>query len=241
MKISSFFCMERGKKVIIYLVIIMLILITSGVFAEQIGLSKNAQKAVDEILEKKGIAPENVESIEEVEFDNLPEQIDIKNIDETYLNVYEVKPSEGESFFVITATDDLIQKVETEGGVTKLLLNFGYNGIMEDSGFLRTATGVDTSLEKGYVMMRKGSITGLSTNLESLSGTGTIEIIVYKNGEPAGFRNSMVVDSPKIMKDYDVQSKGTVTFEQGDVISMYVKAEGDVVWKDVITLIEITE
>jgi hypothetical protein len=229
------------KNLFIYLAIVMVLVITSGVFAEQVGLSRNAQKSVDKILEKKGINMENVESVEQVEFDNLPEQIDIKNIDDTQLAVYEVKPNEGESFFVITASDELIQKTETSSGVTKLLLNFGHEGVMEESGFLNTATGVETGFEKGYVMMRKGSITGLSTNLEAVSGTGTVEIMVYKNGYPVGFRNSFVVDSSKVMKDYDVQSKGTVTFEQGDVISMYVKGEEDVVWKDVITLIEITE
>ena len=44
-----------------------------------------------------------------------------------------------------------------------------------DSTFLNTGTGVEASLEKGYVMMRSGSITGLSTNLEVLSGNGEIE------------------------------------------------------------------
>ena len=229
-----------NKKAFVYLAVIMVVLISSGVFAEQIGLSDEVKKVVDGIIENKGISQEEVESIEEVSFETLPEQIDVKNIDDTNLAVYEVKPTEGESFFVITASDEVIQKTQTSEGVVKMILNFGYNGIMEESDFLRTATGVETNEEKGYVMMRKGSITGLSTNLETVNGTGTIEVIIYKNGESVGFSNSMVVDSVKVMKDYDTQSRGTVNFEQGDVISMYVKYSGDVVWKDVITLIEIS-
>jgi len=229
-----------SKKIFIYLSIIMIILVTSGVFAEQIGLSNEVKKVIDGIVQKKGISSDDVKSIEEKSFNDLPDQIEVKNIDDTNLAVYEVKPVEGESFFVITASDDVIQKTQTSEGTIKMVLNFGYNGIMEYSDFLRTSTGVETNLEKGYVMIRKGSITGLSTNLESISGTGTIEITIYKNGVSSGFRNSFIVDSAKIMKDYDTQSFGTVSFEQGDVISMYVKSDGDVVWKDVITLIEIS-
>ena len=93
-------------------------------------------------------------------------------------------------------------------------------------------------------MMRKGSITGISTNLESIEGSGIIYITLYINGEEVGFRNSFIVegtDSGKVMNDYDVQSVGTVNYEQGDVISMYVESEGDILWKDVITRVEITE
>ncbi len=81
-------------------------------------------------------------------------------------------------------------------------------------------------------------------NLETLEGSGVIYITLYKNGEEIGFRNSFIVetsDNGKVMKDYDVQSVGTVNYEQGDVISMYVESDGEVLWKDVITRVEITE
>ncbi len=231
------------KKIFVYIALSFILIITSGVLAQQLGLNPNAQKAIEDVMKKKGMSSDKIESIEQLDFNSLPEQIKIENIDNTQLAVYEVKPLEGESFFVITASDNLIQKTETTTRETKFLLNFGYNGIMESSGFLRTTTGVETNLEKGYVMIRKGSITGLSTNLESVSGTGKIELVIYKNGEPVGLRNSMVIESEskKVLKDYDTLSKGTVNFEQGDVISIYVKSQGDIVWKDVITLIEITE
>jgi len=50
----------------------------------------------------------------------------------------------------------------------------------------------------------------------------------------------MVADSRGVVKDYDVLSYGTVGFEQGDVISVYVKSDGNILWKDVITMVEIT-
>jgi len=228
----------------IYFVIVAIVFITSGVVAEQVGLSNSAQKVVEDILSNKGIDPDTVEAVEEVTFDELPDQIDVKNIDDTNLVVYEIKPLEGNSFFVVTASDKNIKKQTSVVGVARYVMDFGYNGAMTGDGFLRTAVGVETGPEKGYVMMRKGSITGLSTNLENMKGTGVIYITLYKNGEEIGFRNSFIVESTdgsKIMKDYDVQSVGTVNYEQGDVISMYVESEGDVIWKDVITRVELTE
>ena len=94
-------------------------------------------------------------------------------------------------------------------------------------------------------MIRGGSITGLSTNIQTISGSGVIYITLYKNGEAIGFRNSLIIEPGsepgKVMKDYDTQSIGTVSYEQGDVISMYVESEGDLIWQDVITRVEITE
>ena len=235
----------NNKKLAIYFVIIAIVFITSGVVAETVGLSDSAQKVVEDILNNKGVDPNNVESVEEVNFDNLPDQIDVDNIDDTNLVVYEIKPLEGNSFYVVTASDKSFKKdQQVDAGVARYVMDFGYNGAMTGNGFLRTAVGVETGPQKGYVMMREGSITGLSTNLESLGGTGIIYITLYKNGEKIGFRNSFIVESKdgmKIMQDYDIQSAGTVIYEQGDVISMYVESEGDVLWKDVITRVELTE
>jgi len=91
-------------------------------------------------------------------------------------------------------------------------------------------------------MMRSGSITGISTNLDVAkeSADGRIEIIIYKNGEAISFSNMIDASSVDTKKDYDVQSKDVVTFEAGDVISAYVKGEGDIAWEEVITMVEIT-
>ena len=89
-------------------------------------------------------------------------------------------------------------------------------------------------------MMRKGSITGISTNLEVLnSGNNGIEIIIYKNGEEINFRNSLNA-LQGVQKDYDTQSRDNIKFEQGDIISVKLIADREISWKDVITIVEIT-
>lgn len=123
--------------------------------------------------------------------------------------------------------------------IKREFLNFGINGEVGSSMFLNTATGVEGSLEKGYVMMRSGSITGISTNLEFLN-SGNVEVVIYKNGNPIQFGNSFVSDSAGIKKDYDVQSKGTVSFEAGDTISAYIQSSDGTSLKDITTLVEIT-
>ena len=87
--------------------------------------------------------------------------------------------------------------------------------------------------------MRKGSITGISTNVEILSGEGEVEFIIYRNKESVGFRNTLNAGLSGVKSDYDIQSEGVVTFESGDVISIYAKVTGDVIFKDATTLIEI--
>jgi hypothetical protein len=88
--------------------------------------------------------------------------------------------------------------------------------------------------------VRDGSVTGLSTNLEVLNGEGSIEVMIYVNGQPIGFRNTIYADSSGVKTDYDTQSFGVVNFKKGDVISAYVKTDGDIAFKDVINLIEIS-
>ena len=124
---------------------------------------------------------------------------------------------------------------------------------MKKSGFLNMASGVEGSLEKGYVMMRSGSITGISTNLEvevikgekkspAVNLTGEmVDVVIYKNGEEVGFRNSLGVDSPGVVIDYDSQSKKIVSFDAGDVVSVYLKSTDGVVISDVTTMLEVTE
>jgi hypothetical protein len=233
--------MKKGKKKIYFIVAFVLVLVlASGVFAQSIGLSGKAKEAVNEIVENQGIDKNKVQSVEKVDFDSLPSQVDLKNIDTTNLAVYEVNYGGEAPVFVITASDQLFEAQTSDTVYKRMLLTYGINGEVSDSTFLNTGTGVETSLEKGYVMMRGGSITGLSTNLEVLSGEGSIEIIVYINGVPAGFRNTIAADSTEVKKDYDTQSIGIVKFDKGDVISTYIIAEGDIIVKDIINLLEIS-
>lgn len=232
--------MKRGMKKLSFSVAFVLIFImASGVFAETVGLSEDVQEIINNIVENQGIDKEEIQSVEEVSFDKLPPQVDLNNIDDTNLAVYEVDYGGDKPVFVITASDEAFKSAAPT--MYKMLLNFGSPaGTITKSTFLNTATGVEGSPEKGYVMMREGSITGLSTNLEILSGEGSIEIILYINGETASFSNTISGDSSGVKKDYDTQSVGVVEFDKGDVISTYLKIEGDVILKDVINLVEIS-
>jgi len=218
-----------------------ILLTASGVFAETVGLTEEVKEIIEGIVIEKGIGEENITSIELVDYNNLPDAIKIENIDDTNLAIYEVYIGEDGPIYVVTASQEFFEavpKTSTTGEI--LLLDFGYEGEMKKKDeFLKTATGVETSLEKGYVMMREGSITGISTNLEVVRGEGEINVIIYRNGEAVEFGNNFVGNSTGVKKDYDVQSENTVKFEPGDVISVSVEAEGDVVWKDVITILEI--
>ncbi len=251
---------KKGKtKLFIILGICMISLLIASVFATAAGnnqdekevaqtgeISENVQEYVEQFAEKKGINPKEINDITQVDFNSLPKEVNIENVNEANLAIYQIdynKTSEKQDkIFVITYS---VEKLKSQGDLIiaqdkREFINFGFNKQTDQSEFMQTSTGVDGSLEKGYVMMRDGSITGISTNLETLSGEGNIEIIIYKNGEQIQFGNSFVVSSAEIKKDYDVQSMGTVQFKAGDVISAYVKISDGILWKDANTLVEIT-
>ena len=228
------------KKLFAILGICMVFLLAGGVLAENLVVSENVEEFVKEVMKDKGINKENIKSVEKVDFADLPDEVKLENIDDTNLAMYEVDYGEERSVFVITVSDTTFKKALKEIA-NKMILNFGHEGEIGGSVFLDTATGVQTSEDKGYVMMRYGSITGLSTNLEVLEATdvGEVEIIIYKNSEPVGFRNGVLVNSTGIMKDYDTISKDTINFEPGDVISVYTEVGKNIIIKDVITIMEI--
>ena len=232
---------KKGRrKLYIILAVVLVLLMASGVLAQSIGLSDDVKNIINSVVEKQGIDKNDIKSVEQVGFDALPPQVDLKNIDTTNLAVYQVDYGGDRPVYVITATGETIKASVPKTFSYKMLLNFGANGQVSAPTFLNTANGVEGNLEKGYVMVRDGSITGLSTNLEVLSGQGSIEIMVYVNGQPIGFRNTIYADSTGVKKDYDTQSFGIVNFKKGDVISAYVKTDGDIAFKDVINLIEIS-
>jgi len=209
-------------------------------------VSANVESFVGEFVEKSGISASQIQNIKSVDFDSLPKEVNIQGVGDHNLAIYEIDydvQGVQEQIFVISYSVD---ELKAQGDLIiasdkRNFLNFGTSKVMDSSGFLETAIGVETSGAKGYLMMRKGSITALSTNLEVIqSNSGSLEIIVYKNGQPISFGNTLSGSSIGVKKDYDVQSKGVVTFEPGDVISAYVRASDSLSWRDVITLIEIT-
>ncbi|MEN7982653.1 MAG: hypothetical protein ABFQ65_04350 [Nanoarchaeota archaeon] len=194
-------------------------------------------EAVEDVVIEKGLNTAEITNVESVDYSDLPEQIDIDNIDDTNLEIYEVDIAD-EKLFVLTFGGEQIAPAPVE---QRQFLNFGYSGDMTD-GFLESVGGVSMDSNKGYVMMREGSITGISTNLEviDIAEGGRVEIVIYKNGKAINFGNEVSASSSGAQKDYDVQSTGVVTFEAGDTISVYADGVGETAWKDVITMIEIT-
>jgi hypothetical protein len=252
---------KRGRtKLFVIVGISLAILLISGLIAaadssktDQIiqdktdsSVSGDVQGYVEKFVEKKGINADKINNITQVDFDSLPKEVNIENVNDNNLAIYQIdynKTSTTQSkVFVVTYS---VEKLKSQGDLIvaqdkREFLNFGFNGETDKSEFMKTATGVDGSLDKGYVMMRSGSITGISTDIETLKGNGDVEIIIYRNGKAIQFGNTFVVDSTGIKKDYDVQSKGTVPFEAGDTISAQVKSSDGISWKDATTLVEIT-
>ncbi len=227
------------KKIFVVLFIIGIFLTISGVFA-QTDFSGELDDFIKKVAEKKGIDETGITDVTEVDFSDLPGEVKIENIDDTNIALYKIDSDNNKSTFIITYSDKGFKKILTQDYYTTSLLHFGIGEEMDDSVFLKTNTGVSGDLNKGYVMLRKGSITGISTNLEVIQGSGEIQIIIYKNNERIGFGNLVDISDSGIKKDYDIQSRDIVEFEPGDTISVYVNVQGEITWKDAITVIEIS-
>jgi hypothetical protein len=209
-------------------------------------LPENTLNYLKEFVNSSGMDSENIENISLLDYNSLPKDVDLKNIHDNNLAIYQIDFSsnntrEKQKLYMITYSTNKLEKqsdlIISED--KRSLLNFGIPTTITESQFMESATGIVGSLNKGYVMMRKGSITGISTNLEALNGEGSVEIIVYKNGEKINFGNEFVINGKETKKDYDIQSKGISEFEAGDIISIYAKISGNVSIKDVNTLLEI--
>ena len=217
------------------------------------GITDITRKFVEDFVKKKKINPEDINEVNDVPLDELPDDVTITNVEDSNIGIIRVDYNEthgnetnSEQLFVITySTKDL----ESKGDLIfdrekRQFLHFGLAGESSDSSFLQSAAGVQTGADAGYVMMREGSITGLSTNLQVVSpDDGRVEIVIFRNGEPVSFTNTLYTDETGSKVDYDVQSQGVITFSPGDVISVYVNADdtgSSSIWKDVITMLEIT-
>lgn len=238
---------EEMKKFNWILAVVMVLVMVSGVFAASAlsdsDISGDVKDLVKHVAEKKGVDINPNVKVKKEDLNNLPKEVDLKNIDDTNLAVYSVNSGEGKPVYVLTLSQDTYEKLQETQDYKRMLLNFGTSSVVKSSEFLETATGVQGSVEKGYVMMRDGSITGLSTNLNVVLTSETnepIEIMIYKNGKPSGFENSLNSYSSEVQKDYDIQSEGTIDFLAGDVMSVYVIVPEGVSIEDVTTLLEIT-
>ena len=215
-------------------------------------VSGNIQSYVEEFVSKRNIGPEKINDITKVDFDSLPKEVNIENVNDANLAIHDVNYNETNSatgeeeqknVYVVTYS---VEELKKQGDLIiahdkREFLNFGYAGTSNASMYLETATGVQTSKERGYVMMRDGSITGLSTSLEVLSSENgeDVEVIILKNGELVRLENVLSSSSAGVKVDYDIQSPDVLIFNAGDTISVYVQSEG-VEWKDSVVLLEIT-
>lgn len=218
--------------------------------AAGVNVSDTVKGFVGEFVKKRGVQPDTIKSVKQVDFNALPKEVNIQGVGDNNLAIYQVdyesSPGNQEKVFVIGYS---VEKLRSQGDLIiahdqRQFLNFGTQGIMSGSGFLNTATGVETSTAKGYIMVRKGSITAISTNLDVVkaasNGEHKVDVVILKNGKPISFGNTIDASSTGVKKDYDVQSKGIVEFEPGDVISAYAVSGSGVSWRDSIVLMEIT-
>ena len=230
------------RKIFIFASVFMIVLMTSLVFAES-DLSGELEEFVKKVAEKKGIEEADIVNITEVDFNDLPNEINLGNLDEANIALYKINKKNDKPSCAITLSKKTFTKLSSPSEYySNSFLYFGSSKEIEKSGFLETATGVETSKERGYVMLREGSITGISTNLEVLKSVseGEIQIVIYKNGEEIGFGNVLNAQTSGVEKDYDIQSREIVTFKPGDIISVYTKSENNVKFKNVITMVEIS-
>jgi hypothetical protein len=222
-----------------------------GAFAEDVvqqisGVTNETKSFVEDFVKGSKIEPQDIKSIEQIDLQNPPPEVQVEHVDDTNIAVYQVnytKNSIDRKVFVVTyATPHFLSPADVHGKNAIVYLNFGENSLVNDSlRFLKTSTGVQGSREQGYVMVDAGSLTGLSTNIEIVHAVdgGRLDVVIYKNGEATGLRNLIDASESGVKKDYDSQSAGIVTFVQGDVISVVVESHGNIAWKDDITLIKL--
>ena len=216
------------------------LLLGAGVLADSIAISGDTEEFVKNIASKKGVPEEDITQIKQIDFNDLPEEVNLQNIDNTSLAMYEIQIEGDRPIYVITASEKEFKR-ELQNFAGKMLLNLGLPGEIRESTFLQSSAGVEGSENKGYVMIRDGSITGISTSLEvEFPANGEAEIIIYKNGEVVGFRNTFDLSSAEIKSDYDTVGEGIINFNKGDTISVKVVMPNGVTLKDINTLLEIT-
>ena len=138
------------KKILLGILLAVLLLV--GVFAavtnESVG--EEVSTFVQDFVSKRGIAPENVKGVSQVDFNALPKEVNIENVGDSNLAIYQVDYSENnqdKKVFVITYS---VEKLLSQGDIIvaqdkRNFLDFGFSGVMSETGFLETSTGVETS------------------------------------------------------------------------------------------------
>ena len=117
-----------------------------SVFAESPKISDEFQEFIKKISEKRGIKESEITNITKVDFDKLPNEVNIKNIDNTSLSIYEINSKDKKTIFIVTVSDESFEKTSEPIVYSTSLLNFGINEKKSSSLFMNTATGKTGSL-----------------------------------------------------------------------------------------------
>ena len=233
------------KRFSIVLALAIVILLVGGVVAENSSIGAtvtgDTEQFVKSVAQKKGIPESEIQGVKQIDFNSLPDEVNIKNIDNTTLAMYQIDVNNASPVYVITASQTEFKK-ELQNFVGKVLLNLGLAGEVSSSQFLQSAAGVSGAEDKGYVMIRDGSITGISTSLEvENSSPGNVaQIVIYKNGQVIGFRNTFDLSETGALSNYNTVGEGIINFNKGDIISVKAIVPDGVKLKDINTLLEIT-
>ncbi len=230
------------KKEGVILLVFVLVISAGLVIAQTVseGLSKDEENYVKDFVNKSGINDNEITNIDKIDQNQLPDDVDIKRIDENKVGIFQVnftKDNVNKNVFVITYASNEFKKVQSSKNIQTLY--FGYSGISSESSYLESSGGVKLNENIGYVMMRAGSITGISSSLEIPEGEGEVYIRVYKNGKDTGFGN-LISSSDSKKVDLDSQSEEVLNYLPGDIISVYVERSGNIKWGNTVTSVELT-
>lgn len=233
------------KRFSVVFAFVLVILLGTSVLAQSISATNvtgNTANFVKNIASNRGIPPSDIKDVKQVDLNNLPSEVNIKNIDNTSIAMYQVNLNNStKPIYVITASQNEFKKA-VQNFTSRMLLNLGLSGTVDHSEFLMSAAGVQGSTNQGYVMLRSGSITGLSTslNVEKTLAGKTAQIVIYKNGQLVGFRNTFDLGKTGPQSDYNTLGEGIINFNKGDVISIEVLLPEGAQVKDINTLLELT-
>lgn len=224
------------KKSVIFGIMIVLLL-GATVFAQEV-VDSDLENFVKDVAKLKGVSEEKIKDIKKVDFNDLPNEVKLKNIDDNNLALYEINVDAEKPIYVITASKEFFEKTTVDyDSMQRSFLPFGRSLGTSNTVALETSTGV----KSGYVMTRSGSITGLSTVLNAIERSDNlpIEVIIMKNSEEIGFRNAFNIGKTGVYSDYDLISSNTIDFEEGDIISIIINIPNGTKVEEVSTLVEI--
>jgi hypothetical protein len=255
---------KRGtKKKLFAISIIFILLFSVLIVAATTGLGKLKVKidstisekitpALTKLVELEGIDAGSITSVDKVNFENVPSEINIQDVQDSNFGFYQIGLDQPEkpNLFVVSFLPGGLTKPTGIGttpsqSTTPIpqripdLLEFASSKEITSSGFLENTDGTTG----GYSMIVDGNIKKMSTYLEIYqeSEGKSVSITLYKNGAPTSISDSFIVDPNKLILSpgvrsyfvYDFETKGNVDFKKDDVISVYVTLSDGVTLKSV--------